>query len=252
MKKSLLFALAAAFAVSANAQFTSGGATNESQQAQRGSLADQMRNGKSQSFNYSEPSTYSGRFNLGYNMWSTLPSQGDGTSYNGFYVEWLDAVSLSANLPLYFDWGFNVNYNHYSKDENKIKSTSNLFQMAVPLQVEYRLPVGDSFHVSPFLGLIARVNILGNGSSEYEETKYSSTTGKKTGTSTKKQDINYFDKNDMKSSEACWKRFQLGWNIGVNFDINKFTIGLSYGTDFMEISKKCNSSTFKVGIGVNY
>ncbi len=246
MKKALLLGLGAIMALSASAQFTSGGATENTQ---RTSLADQMT-GRNNSF--SEKKDYSGRFNLGYNMWSLNPSEGDGTSYNGFYVEWLDAVSLSSTVPVYFDWGFNVNYNHYGKDENNIKISSNMFQIAVPLQVEYRLPVGDKFHISPFLGLIARVNILGNGSSEYDVPTYSSKTGKKTGTKTEKQDINYFDKDDMGSSEACWKRFQLGWNIGLNFDIQKFTIGLSYGTDFMEISKKVHSSTFKVGIGFCY
>lgn len=249
MKKFLLLGLGTVMALSANAQFTSGGAASESESTPRTSLAEQMS--QSRNVSYSDNSNkYSGRFGVGYNMWSTMPSEGDGVNYNGFYVEWLDAVSCSRNIPIYFDWGFNLNYNYHKDENSNAKSTSNMFQIAVPLQVEYRLPVGEKVHISPYLGLIARVNILGSGSLEYETISYNSKGKKKTGT--EKRDINYFDKEDMGSSEACWKRFQLGWNIGANFDFGKFYIGLSYGTDFMEIAKKCHSSTFKVGIGVAY
>lgn len=245
MKKILLVAAAAAIAVSANAQFTSGGATAEPAQGNYGSLADQMRKGNSQSFNYNEPAEYKGRFNLGYNMWSTMPDEGDGVSYNGFYLEWLAAISCSQSIPLYFDFGINFNYDYYS-DEDKFIKSSNLFQLAIPLQVEYRLPVGNSFHISPYLGLVARINIFGDGKHKVANVN---NRGKVTYT---EKSVNYFDKDDMGGSDFTWKRFQLGWNIGVNLDIKKFTIGLSYGTDFMEISKKCKSSTFKVGIGFNY
>lgn len=260
MKKIALLGLGAVLALSANAQFTSGGAAEESSNnSNRTSLAEQMtgksRNGLTAATPSANSGEYSGRVNLGYNMWGTNPSQGDGVTYNGVYFEWIDAVSVSSTAPLYFDWGLNLSYNHRSDDSNDVKVTSNLFQFAVPLQVEYRLPIGENIHLSPFLGLVARVNILGNGSSEYQTKEWVSGTKYTSGhyvTKTQKNDIDYFSKDDMGSSEACWKRFQLGWNIGFNFDINKFSIGLSYGTDFMEISKKVHSSTFKVGIGVNY
>ncbi len=256
MKKFLLLGLGTVLALSANAQFTSGGAAGESESTPRTSLAEQMSQSRNVSYSdKSSTSNYSGRFGLGYNMWSTMPSQGDGANYNGVYLEWLDAVSCSKSIPLYFDWGFNLNYNYRKDETESTKVTSNLFQIAVPLQVEYRLPVGEKVHISPYLGLIARVNILGSGTSEYETVGYTSGSkysAPRSYTKKESKDINYFDKDDMGSSEACWKRFQLGWNIGVNFDFNKFYIGLSYGTDFMEIAKKCHSGTFKVGIGVAY
>lgn len=258
MKKIVLLGLGTLLAVSANAQFTSGGAATESESSQRTSLTEQMsktRNGALTTNTSGESKDYSGRLNLGYNMWSTSPDQGDGISYNGVYLEWLDAVSMSQTSPIYLDWGFNLNYNYYKDEKNDIKTTSNLMQIAVPIQVEYRLPVGENLHISPFLGIVARVNVLGTGSSEYKVKEWVSGSKYTSGhysTKTEKKDLDYFSKDDMGSSEACWKRFQLGWNIGVNFDINKFTIGVSYGTDFMEIAKKMGSSTLKVGIGVAY
>lgn len=248
MKKILLSGLAALMAVSASAQFTSGGTATPEPQTQHGSLADQMRGSNGKSFSAPSQDNYGGRFNFGYNMWSTMPDNGDGISYNGIYLEWLAAIKLNQSLPLYFDIAINYSYNFKGEDKDLNLKSASMMQLAVPLQVEYRLPVGDKLHISPYLGLVARANLLAD--QKIKIPTFNNRTGKQTGSTEKS--INLFDKDDVGNSELTWKRFQLGWNIGVNFDINKFTIGLSYGTDFMEIAKKCKSSTFKVGIGINY
>ena len=62
---------------------------------------------------------------------------------------------------------------------------------------------------------------------------------------------NMFDKDDV-GKDGQWKRFQLGWHIGVGATYKAFYLGLSYGTDFMELAKKLNTSTFKIGVGYNF
>jgi len=64
------------------------------------------------------------------------------------------------------------------------------------------------------------------------------------------QEYNLFDKSDMDSSDATWKRLQVGWQIGVNARFSgKFMVGLSYGSDFSEIRKKVKVNTTSISLG---
>ena len=62
---------------------------------------------------------------------------------------------------------------------------------------------------------------------------------------------NIFDEDEM-GDDGVFKRFQIGWQIGATLNIDKFNVGLSYGTDFMEISKNVDTKTFKVSLGINF
>ena len=68
------------------------------------------------------------------------------------------------------------------------------------------------------------------------------------------ESIDVFSKDDMKEYEMgeAWKRFQAGWQIGVAFNINKFTLAASYGKDFTEISKKVKVSMPSITLGLNF
>ena len=59
-----------------------------------------------------------------------------------------------------------------------------------------------------------------------------------------------FDEDDMGDKDYTWKRFQIGWQIGVNARIsNSFLLGVSYGTDFSEIVKDGKMKTTSVTVG---
>lgn len=264
MKKSLLLAGVLFSTVPAFAQFTSGSTTQEQQPQQSGSLTQQMLGARQnatafQNTDYKAVEKYS-RLNFGYDLWTISASGSDGTGYNGFYIDWvIQGTPLSRTIPLYLEWGLRFNAEFYSKDENGFKTTANNMAIAVPLNLTYRLPLGDSgVKLSPYAGINFKVNVSGKQTSEYqveeEHRGFEGTRHEFTYTTNSNQKIerNPYSKDDMGSSDATFKRFQMGWQIGANLDIKKFTIGLSYGTDFIQIAKKVNTSTFTVGIGFNF
>ena len=57
---------------------------------------------------------------------------------------------------------------------------------------------------------------------------------------------------DDYAADYKWKRFQMGWHIGARASYNSWTLGLRYGLDFMEIAKKCSTSTFTVSVGYKF
>lgn len=68
----------------------------------------------------------------------------------------------------------------------------------------------------------------------------------------KKQNINMFDKKDVGSKDAVWKRFQMGWQIGIGLDYNSLHVGLGYTKDIMELCKKVKTSSVMVSLGYNF
>lgn len=269
MKKFLLLAACALMTAPAFAQFTSGGAE---QTTTGNSLAEQVaRNRKgnglttamvgdnsSSSTGKAADDSY-GRFNFGYSLWTASPSGGEGTGYNGFFIDWVIAgVNISNGTPLFAEFGVKMDYNFWKEDtgSDKYKNSASYMAVSIPVNLTYRLPLGDGgVKLSPFAGINLKFNVTGESKREYPE-EHTSTIGtgryQSTYTSTiqKKVTTNWFDSEDM--NDHPYKRFQLGWQIGANLDIKKFTIGLSYGTDFIKIAEKVNTSTFNVGIGFNY
>lgn len=63
-----------------------------------------------------------------------------------------------------------------------------------------------------------------------------------------------FNDSDMKKSGLLdgkpWKRFQVGWQIGLKSRIgNNFIVGVSYGKDFSEIAYKTTVQTTTISMG---
>lgn len=53
-----------------------------------------------------------------------------------------------------------------------------------------------------------------------------------------KQTLNMFEKKDVGGKDYVWKRFQMGWQIGVGLDYNNLHVGLGYTKDIMELCKR--------------
>ncbi len=133
----------------------------------------------------------------------------------------------STSVPLYVDYGLNLNYVWDTKDEVKI----NYVSAAIPANIGYKLDVqGSALSFSPYGGLSARVNILA-------ERKYDG------------ESVSYFDGDN----DNHWKRFQLGVQLGLKVTIgDKYIIGYEFNPNFMEIADnvKTTFNTFFVGIAL--
>ena len=155
----------------------------------------------------------------------------DDESFTGFSVGYNRATCVSGTVPLFVETGLGVQYSYWS-GVGDIK----LLSAKVPVELLYawQLP-NTSVTLIPHAGLNLRFNILGTLSFEGD-------------------DLNLFDKDDMDyNGSDVWKRFQVGWQIGVKARFNKgFMIGASYGTDFSEIVKNVKVATTSITLGYTF
>lgn len=151
----------------------------------------------------------------------------DAMSLNGFGVEYLHGFSVSKKLPLFLEVGAKVNMGFGSIEEkgydDKFTTKLQMLRVNVPVSLAYRYSINETMSITPYVGIDFRLNALAQMKGEYtydgetEETDW----------------ISLFDKDKMGEDET-WNRFQMGWHIGARFEYTKFSIGLSYGTDFIK------------------
>ena len=111
--------------------------------------------------------------------------------------------------------------------------------MKVPLNFVYRYNIPNSnIALCPFAGVTLRFNLFGKEKLDWDIEDE------------EPEELDLFDKDDMGSQDATWKRFQIGWQIGAKALFNnKVTLGVSYGSDFSEIVKKTKVNTTTVSLG---
>lgn len=155
----------------------------------------------------------------------TFSDGSESTSSTGMRVGITAGNYVSTSVPLYVDYGVNINY--IWDDIEGIKL--NYVSAAIPVNIGYQLDVqGSSLSFSPYGGLSARVNILAEG-------KY------------KGEKASLFDGDN----DSNWKRFQLGLQVGLKVSINhQFFVGYEFNPNVMEICDgvKTTFNTFFVGI----
>lgn len=175
---------------------------------------------------------------------------------NGFTAGYLHGFSLSEKLPLFLEVGGNIQY-FMGKVDSEIeeydpyydvfyvtetKSKYSLLSLNIPVNLAYKFSFADNtLGVTPFVGLNFRANLMGKEKREPSSTGGSEST-----------DYNLFDdstENGM--GDAAWKRFQVGFNAGVNLNYKAFSLGVYYTADFMPISKpKDENKEVKYNVGI--
>lgn len=121
---------------------------------------------------------------------------------HGFDLGWTGGynVTKGKHLPLYVEAGLAMNADFDDPD--------GLVNFEIPVNVTYRYNIGQSkVKVAPYFGIHFKINAYwGDG------------------------DDSYFDYEGT-------KRFQMGMQLGVNFDINHFYVGVGWDKDFNPIWK---------------
>ncbi len=148
----------------------------------------------------------------------------------GFSVGWTKGINIANGLPLYLETGIGVMYafGDYTDWKEDTYEESYL-GVNVPLQLTYKFSPIEMMAIAPYAGLNLRGNILGKEKwPDYDET------------------YDWFEEG----YDA--KRFGVGASLGVNFDFNKFSIGVGYTFDFTEIMEKAKIDYFSVAFGVKF
>lgn len=178
----------------------------------------------------------------------TFDADGGDLDFTGFTFGFNRAISLSSSTPLFIEVGGALTYAYYSEDEDYgydydydydygydydgTEYKVNVWSLKVPVSLTYDWQVADKISILPYAGLTFRYNLAGKYKVEYDGDEI---------------DANLFDDDEM--GDSAFKRFQIGWQIGVNAKFNKFLVGLSYGSDFSEIADDCKIKTTSITIG---
>lgn len=212
------------------------------------------------------------RFSVSYNpLKMVYDSEGvDDLSFTGFSFGYTKGFCISKQIPFYVEVGINAMYAFNTEDSEdnksliwdgyKMERKTTLFSMNVPVNLAYKFSLtNSSLSITPYLGINFRGNIIGKSKhkladglgkdSYYESEKEFWEEYEEDGV---KQEINYFDKKETGSKDATWKRFQMGWQIGVGLNYNKLYIGVGYGKDFTELCKKIKIATTSITLGYNF
>ena len=174
---------------------------------------------------------------------------------NGFTAGYLHGFSLSEKLPLFLEVGGNIQYfmgkvdseiEHYDPYYDydyveETKSKYSLLSLNIPVNLAYKFSFADNtLGVTPFVGLNFRANLMGKLKSTYSYMEGSEST-----------DCSLFDDSMDKMGDDAWKRFQVGFNAGVNLNYKAFSLGVYYTADFMPISKlKDENKEIKYNVGI--
>lgn len=143
-------------------------------------------------------------------------------SMSGFSVGFSHAFSLSQETPILLEAGIGMQYANYSKNNYDLTIWS--IKLPVNILYDFALP-NSSISIAPYAGLLLRFNVA--GPMEYK--------GSDAGDA--------FDDGD-------WNRFQIGWHVGVKARFaQKFMVGVSYGSDFSEITDDAKVQTTSISVG---
>ena len=201
------------------------------------------------------------RIYVGYNpakiKWSEDQSAGE--EYyplkHGITVGYLRGSNIVKNLPLYIEWGANFQYlfgkERFSDDGYSETINISTYSLNVPVNVAFRFSFTDNdLSITPYLGLNFRVNLAGKYKGKYESDYYGDSEEYEYNLFSKKEE----DENGL--GDYAWKRFQVGFNVGVSFSYKALNVGVGYVADFSklvdyddeDVTGKLGVTTLSVGI----
>lgn len=185
-----------------------------------------------------------------YNLNTQFPKDAANSYFNGAGVGYNADFLVSQSVPLYVGTGIDARFQYQKKDivdssaytgiNADLKTT--FVNLNVPVNVSMRVPVAESFYLSPVAGVDFRVQAYGKSKLSGNVTNASHFGSLSASTTT-----DLFSKSEM--GDARLRRFQMGWHAGLNFEYNRLNLGLTYGTDFVKLHKNLGASNFIASVG---
>lgn len=170
--------------------------------------------------------------------------------FDAFSIGYNKAISLTSSTPLYLEVGAGLQYSFKSIDTDEgygitEKDKYKMFSLKVPVSVLYDFHISNSkVNIAPFAGLTFRYNLSGSQKTEFDSDYRDLTDWEEM-----EESKNLFDEDDM-GKDDVWKRFQVGYQIGVSARFNnKFMVSAAYNGDFSEIAKKVKVSQWNLTLG---
>lgn len=187
-------------------------------------------------------------FNKEMDFFDTEKAETLGT--NGFGLNYTHGFGVANNM--FVEAGANIDFLFGSRTEKEggyewTQKTQNI-NLQVPVNFVYRFNITEGVSIDPYAGLNFKLHF-----SERMRYDDEDETGKWE---------SVFDGGEdaMWGKDNTWNRFQMGWQIGVGLNYEKYYLGVQVGTDFIpayshkvnNVTGKVNSTNVKVSLGYTF
>lgn len=178
----------------------------------------------------------------GFNMWSVTRAYG--LFLNGVGVTANHQDRIWQKVPLYVDYGLNIQYSGASTTIDGVRATMDLVCLGLPVNLGYRVQTSlNHFSVHPYTGLNPYVILSWK------------TKNQNTG-----EEVDYFEmfKSQAEKSEGKSSRVCLDWNIGCRLIWRQFFMSFSYRVPLTRFANYAgeeiytNFSQAAISIGYNF
>ena len=128
--------------------------------------------------------------------------------FNEFLLGYNRIIQVVEDVPYFVEAGANIKFSWTKSDMD-----ARLITFRIPVNVLYKIYLSKEkdYAIAPFAGASCRVIAMAR---EHSESK----------------SISLFD-------DAGWERFQVAWQAGLRFYLNRYYLGISYSRDFRDSSK---------------
>ena len=178
------------------------------------------------------------------------------SNLTGFTLGFVKGFCLIQDMPIYLETGADFTFaskkkkstgNYYDDKENenvkyKAKTKYSALSLSIPVNIGYKYDFNESLSIYPFVGVTARVNLVGRT----KQKGYDADGDRDVDTKS------FFNADDMGGYENMWRRFQIGWQIGAKLNVKQFSVAASYGMDFNEVAEGKKVSIPSISVGYNF
>ena len=154
----------------------------------------------------------------------TFPGCSPHLHFQEVSIGWARSIQITDSIPLFIEAGANIKYSHSTGDAAHNNSEYNLLTFRIPINVTYKFYLSKTRNIAlaPQAGVHFRAIALG---------KEKQDNGLKHDLFSNTQEIN-------NNTGTKWERCQLGWQVGLRLQLERFFIGVNYSRDFPDKSKK--------------
>ncbi|EFI40751.1 conserved hypothetical protein [Bacteroides sp. 3_1_23] len=199
---------------------------------------------------------------------------GDDFNMTGFSLGYTKGFSIAKQIPLFLEVGINARYAFKKLDKDDMDALEDmdgyemerkysLLSLDVPLNIAYKFSFPNSnIALVPYIGINFKGNIIGKSKlnladpdelgEDYDDEDDFWKDQEKQEKDGIRQSTNMFDKKETGDKDATWKRFQMGWQLGIGLYYNQLYAGIGYGKDFTELCKKTKIGTTSIIIGYSF
>lgn len=202
----------------------------------------------------------------------------DPMKMTGFSVGYAKGFSIAKQVPLFLEAGINAQFAFKKLDREDLEDTgfdapstggSNEYDIEtkfttmnlnIPVNLAYKFSLNNGkTSLVPYAGINFKFNIIAKkklslvDADDYLDNKNWSEDDFwddwEDNDSNPKQSSNMFDKDEAGGKDNQWKRFQMGWQIGLGLYHNQYYVGVGYTKDFTELCKKTKVGYANISVG---